>query len=324
MSDHNVTVHRFQCPQTFPDSNCGGPLPGDIIPPAFDEFNCLILQLNIPLAHLQTSAHPSKLPVLVYIHGGGFVLGGINEEHNTALMTEQSILDGQPIITANIQYRLGALGYLHTPEAGSTNLALHDQRNALLWIQKFIGGFRGDAKNVSLFGESGGSISICSQMLFAPPPSGPLFRRVILMSGVLGSSVAPCSVEEANAVYETFLTKLGIEERGTDALEKLRALDLQKIVEATAAFVDSGLVFRTVHSKDWFEDDGEFVGWERFPEWIGKCEWVDEIMIGTTSFEVRYHPALLSSKSLRCFDVGHNVHTETLRRHTTGFPCRYR
>jgi carboxylesterase type B len=285
-----VTVYSFQCPQTFPGSNCGGPLPGDIVPPVSDEFNCLILQLNIPLTHLQASAQTSKLPVLVYIHGGGFVLGGINEQHNTALMTEQSILDDQPIITASIQYRLGALGYLHAPEPGSTNLALHDQRNVLMWIQKFIGGFGGDANNVTLFGESGGSISICSQMLFAPPSSGPLFRRVILMSGVLGASVAPCSKEEANAVYETFLIKLGIEERGIDALEKLRALDVQKIVEATAAFVDSGLVFRTVQEKDWVGDNGDFIGWERFPELIGKCEWVDEIMIGTTSFEVRHHP----------------------------------
>lgn len=194
---------------------------------------------------------------MVYIHGGGFVLGGIAEQHNTALMTEQSILDAQPIITASIQYRLGALGYLHTPEPESTNLALHDQRNALTWIQKFIEGFGGDATNVALFGESGGSMSICSQMFFTAPPSGRLFRRAILMSGVLGPSTAPCSAEEASSVYETFLTKLGIEERGPGALEKLRALDVQKIVDATATFTDNGMVFRTVQDKDWFSGDAE-------------------------------------------------------------------
>jgi carboxylesterase type B len=168
------------------------------------------------------------------------------------------------------------------------NLALHDQRNALLWIQKFIEGFGGDKANVTLFGESAGSISICSQMLFAPPPSGPLFRRVILMSGVLGSSVAPSSAEDANVVYESFLKKLGIEERGESGLAKLRAVDVQEIMKATTAFSDTGAMFRTVQDKDWYGEYDDLVTWEKFPQLIGKCEWVDEIVLGTTAFEVRY------------------------------------
>ena len=85
------------------------------------------------------------------------MLGKIDEQHNTALMVEQSILDDQPVVSASIQYRVGALGYLHTPESGNANLALNDQRNALLWIQKYISGFGGDPDRVTLIGESAGA-----------------------------------------------------------------------------------------------------------------------------------------------------------------------
>jgi carboxylesterase type B len=215
------------------------------------------------------------------------VLGGIDEHHSTALMTEQSILDNQPIISASIQYRLGALGFLHTPEKGGANIALHDQRNALLWIQQFIAGFGGNKDQVTLFGESGGSISICAQMLFPPPEAGPLFKRAILMSGVLGATFVPKSKEYAGRVYEKFLETLGIEERGENGLERLRELDVQALVDATAEFTKGGGLFRTVLDEDWFGLDEESARWDKVPELIGKCDWVEEIVIGTTSLEVR-------------------------------------
>jgi hypothetical protein len=65
-------------------------------------------------------------------------------------MVEQSILDSQPIISISLQYRLGALGYLLTPEPGNANLAMNDQRNALIWIQKFVEGFGGNHENVTV------------------------------------------------------------------------------------------------------------------------------------------------------------------------------
>jgi carboxylesterase type B len=278
--------HGYACPQTFPDNAAaGGPCPGDLPIPVSDEFKCLILQINVPLAHLKSTSS-SKIPVLVYIHGGGFVLGRIDEQHNTALMVEQSIIDAQPIVSVSIQYRLGALGYLHTPEPGNANLAMNDQRNALLWIQKFIEGFGGNRENVTLFGESGGSISICNQMLFAPPAEGRLFRRVILMAGLLGPMTAPGTAEDAERVYEMFLKKLGIEERGDAGLKALNEVDVQRLVAVTAEFTNSGLMFKTVQNEAWFGEKGGYVPWDRIPELIGKCEWVDEIMLGTTSFEV--------------------------------------
>jgi carboxylesterase type B len=282
----------YACPQTFPDSlSSGGPLPG-AVGPVGDEFECLILQLNVPLACLQVSQSTPKLPLLVYIHGGGFVLGQINEEHNTALLVEQSIFDAQPIISASIQYRLGALGYLHTPEAKNANIALNDQRNALIWLQRFVGGFGGDPGRVTLFGESGGAMSICSHMLARPPATGPLFQRVILMSGVLGPMTAPLSIEAAKKLYERFLSKAGIEERGNAALRKMREVDVQKIVQTTAELSGDGAMFLPVLDQEWFGPNAGMITWDKLPELISKCEWVSDIILGTTGFEVSGRKAL--------------------------------
>lgn len=264
-------------------------MPGEVHPPASDEFQCLILQVNVPLKCLQSNASASsKVPVLVYVHGGGFVLGRIDEQHNTALMVEQSLLDSQPIISVSIQYRLGALGYLQTPECNNWNNALYDQRNALIWVQHFIGGFGGDRERVTVFGESAGSMSICTHMLATPPPCGPLFRRAILMSGVPGPTATAISVEDAEKLYETFLDAVGIQERGDAGLEKLRGMHVQKIVDGTAAMSDTGKSLVPVLAQEWFGNDCDSITWDRIPELIGKCEWVKEIVLGTTSFEVRF------------------------------------
>ncbi|KAF7455375.1 PnbA Carboxylesterase type B [Pyrenophora tritici-repentis] len=227
----DFTQPGYACPHIIPEDGAGGgPFPGEVFPAPTDEFECLVLQLNIPISCLQSAGSSSKLPVLVYIHGGGFVLGKIDEQHNTAIMVEQSLLDSQPVIGASIQYRLGAFGYLHTPEPGNGNLALNDQRNALLWIQKFIGGFGGDRNRVTVFGESAGSMSICAHMLSSPPPSGSLFQRAILMSGVIGPTTAPILPADANKIYNMFLKSVGIEEKGEAGLKQLRDLEAQKLV----------------------------------------------------------------------------------------------
>ncbi|OAK98147.1 alpha/beta-hydrolase [Phaeosphaeriaceae sp. SRC1lsM3a] len=284
----DFTKHGYACPQTFPPTAAaGGPTPGDHSTPIADEFKCLILQINVPLNTLQSPpSSVSKLPILVYIHGGGFVLGRIDEQHNTALMVQQSIADAQPVIGISMQYRLGALGYLHpSPDPEHANLALNDQRNALQWIQRFVDGFGGASDNVTLFGESGGAMSICAQMLFPAPASGRLFRRAILMSGVLGPGTAPGTREEADVVYEMFLRKLGIEKRGERGLEEMRKVDLDRIVRATEDFTNEGLLLRTVRTEEWLGEGFEDLSWDIIPEAIGRNEWVEEIVLGLTSFE---------------------------------------
>ncbi|KAF2633495.1 alpha/beta-hydrolase [Macroventuria anomochaeta] len=174
--------------------------------------------------------------------------------------------------------------YLHTSSADS-NLALNDQRNALLWIQRFISGFGGDEKRVTVFGESAGSISICYHMLKEPPSSGPLFDRAVLMSGIIGPSTAPCEVGDAEKRYDAFLTRLGIEKRGDEGLRKLREVDVERVVAASAEMGDEGGMWLAVRDKEWFDGDKERVTWDRIPELIGECKWVNDIILGCTSFE---------------------------------------
>lgn len=317
---------RYACPQIFPDHTAGGgPHPDDPIVNTSDEFNCLILQLNIPLFILESlsakdKGEQDKLPVLIYIHGGGFVLGKIDSQHSTALIVQQSIADSQPVISASIQYRLGALGYLQTSREDS-NLALNDQRNALLWIQRFVSGFGGDSKRVTVFGESAGSISICYHMLRAPPSSGPLFQRAILMSGIIGPSTAPCSVRDAEKRYDALLTSLAIEERGEHGLQKLREVDVDLLVKASAEMGEEGGMWLSVKDEEWFGRGAESVTWDRIPELIGKCAWVNDIVLGCTGFEVRRFCSTQHNKSLT--RPGHHLRNPLRRHHTLGLPLQH-
>jgi hypothetical protein len=108
------------------------------------------------------------------------------------------------------------------------------------------------------------------------------------MSGILGPMTAPGTADDAERVYESFLVKLGIEERGDAGLKALRELDVQRLVDATAEFVNSGLLFKTVQDEAWFGEKGGYIPWDKIPELIGKCEWVNEIMLGTTALEVSF------------------------------------
>ncbi|KAF2471238.1 alpha/beta-hydrolase [Lindgomyces ingoldianus] len=286
-TSRDFTKPGFACPHTLAtDAVGGGPFPNEPASSDFptSEFGCLILQINVPLSYLEgDSAKFPSLPVVVYIHGGGFVLGKIDQQHNTAYIVEQSINDDQPIIAVNLQYRLGALGYLATP--GGANLALYDQRNALLWIQKFMVGFGGDPSRVTVFGESAGSMSICYQMLCSPPTSGPLFSRAILMSGIIGPMTAPMPLREAEKLYEKFLDALEIQERGELAYQKMKTLDVQHIVDVSSKLSAEGVMWIPVQSEEWFGKDKGVVTWDRIPELLGECNWVDEVVLGTTGFE---------------------------------------
>ncbi|KAF2734885.1 alpha/beta-hydrolase [Polyplosphaeria fusca] len=284
-TDRNFTKRGYASPQaipTVPDLFSGGPYPNESSTFQYSETECLNLQINVPISLLQ-STH-SKVPLLVYVHGGGFVLGKIDAQHSTHLMVSQSVSDNQPVIGANIQYRLGALGYLHTSTADS-NIAMHDQRNALLWIQTFAGGFGGDVGRVTVFGESAGAMSICYHMMAPAPSTGPLFQRAVLMSGVVGPMTAPMPVKEAEKLCDEFMDSLGIKEKSEAGLEWLRILDVQEIVDKSSKLTEQGTMWIPTQDEEWFGKEAGDVTWDRGLELIGKCEWVDAILLGTTGFE---------------------------------------
>jgi para-nitrobenzyl esterase len=139
--------------------------------------DCLYLNVWTP------GTDAGRRPVLVWIHGGAFVIGAGSQ----ALYDGSSLARRGDVVVVTINYRLGALGFLPLRSLGevaipaSGNEGLLDQIAALERVQREIAAFGGDPRNVTIFGESAGSIS-CAVLLGTPRARG-LFRRVILQSG---------------------------------------------------------------------------------------------------------------------------------------------
>ncbi|XP_051980656.1 fatty acyl-CoA hydrolase precursor, medium chain-like [Xyrauchen texanus] len=134
--------------------------------------DCLYLNIYTP----SKSGEDAKLPVMVWIHGGGLSFGA-------ASIYEGSVLSAyQNVVVVMIQYRLGLLGFLSTgDEHAPGNYGLLDQVAALQWVQENIHSFGGDPGSVTIFGESAGGISV-SLLVLSPLASG-LFHRAIAESG---------------------------------------------------------------------------------------------------------------------------------------------
>ncbi|KAL0822711.1 hypothetical protein ABMA28_004730 [Loxostege sticticalis] len=135
------------------------------------------LYLNVYTPHLPTP-ELAPLPVIVFIHGGGFIVGNgtIKGENGPEYLIEQKT------IVVTINYRLGVLGFLSLdlPEAAG-NMGLKDQVKALQWVRENIGQFGGDKNNVTIMGLSAGSASV--EYLILSPTAKGLFHKAILQSG---------------------------------------------------------------------------------------------------------------------------------------------
>ncbi len=163
--------------------------------------DCLSLNIWSPGADQQ------KRPVMVYLHGGGFVFGSGSEPlyDGTSFATQHDIV----VVTCN--YRLGLPGLLYLGDlAGETyaqgNAALLDQIAALHWVHDNIAAFGGDPDQVTLMGESAGAMSIGN--LLAMPAAQGLFQRAILESGA--SSSLLLTREQATGIAQAVLKKLGL------------------------------------------------------------------------------------------------------------------
>ena len=135
----------------------------------------------------------SKLPVFVWIHGGGFGYGGSGDKrYNGSFIVDKSIQLSQPMIFASINYRVNVLGFPVGEEArreGIENLGLYDQRLALNWIKENIESFGGDKEKVSIVGESAGGASMFFHLAAFGGRDDELFQRVVVESGYWGSQL---------------------------------------------------------------------------------------------------------------------------------------
>ncbi|TQS40843.1 carboxylesterase/lipase family protein [Cryptosporangium phraense] len=183
--------------------------------------DCLYLNVYTPTAGtarrtLPEQADQGKLPVMVWIHGGSYINGAGSDYGPGRLVTQGGV------IVVTINYRLGAMGFLALPglsseqPLGSGTYGLLDQQAALRWVQKNIGNFGGDAKNVTLFGESAGGGSVCAQMV-SPQAKG-LFAKAIAESGCALRGPTQARAEQTGAALAA---KLGC--RGAAVVTCLRA-----------------------------------------------------------------------------------------------------
>jgi para-nitrobenzyl esterase len=186
--------------------------------------DCLSLNVWVP-------AKPSdaKLPVMVWIYGGGFVAGSTSEGRQDGTNLAQ-----QGVIVVSMNYRLGIFGFFVHPELAKEsghkaagNYGLLDQTAALQWVHDNIAAFGGDPGNVTIFGESAGSFSVSAQM--ASPLAKGLFQKAIGESGAAffsgGLSFEKRAVREEKDV-KAVSTKLGVSK-----LAELRAVSADKLLE---------------------------------------------------------------------------------------------
>ena len=177
--------------------------------------DCLTLNIWTP-----TNPAAGKLPVMVWIHGGGFT-GGAGSRYNGT----QFAKDGVVLVTIN--YRLGRFGFFAHPALAKTspdgNLAdfgLMDQIAAVKWVKANIAAFGGDPKNVTVFGESAGAMSV-NYLLTSPLARG-LFEKAISESGFARAVGRPLAAADGDAV--AFAETAGVKGDGPDAAAALRAL----------------------------------------------------------------------------------------------------
>jgi para-nitrobenzyl esterase len=192
---------------------------GDIVPGMkvreTDEHACLTLNVWAP-------ASDQPLPVLVWFHGGSFVMGS----------SSQPVYDGerlardQNVVVVSVNYRLGALGFLDARSfGGAANCGVHDAIAGLQWVRGHIASFGGDPARVTAFGESGGG-GLLLHVLTSPTARGLLCGAIIQS----GATFATLDDERAATVLEAL-----VKESGVDEPSGLRDLPIDALIAAQSA-----------------------------------------------------------------------------------------
>ncbi len=190
-------------------------------PEPMDE-ECLHLNVFTP------AADDAARPVMVWIHGGAFFMGS----GSSPMYDGVSLVERGDIVLVTINYRLGAfgfleLGWLDEDLAGSANCGLLDQVAALEWVRENIAAFGGDPGNVTIFGESAGSMSVTG--LLAMDTAKGLFHKAIAQSGAAQSNATPAQAERSGRAF--------LEAVGVTTVDELRALPMERILEVQGQVV---------------------------------------------------------------------------------------
>src|SRR5271165_4809294 len=183
--------------------------------PRSEAEDCLFINVWRPS---QVSAD-ARLPVYVFIHGGGFINGSSNQ----ADMTE--IVEKTGVVGVSFNYRLGPLGFFSHPDVAkeSGDFGLMDQQAALRWVHENIASFGGDPTRVTIGGESAGGYSVCAHL--AAPGSAGLFAQAMMQSGSCTSIPLAQAQKNAREISDAVGCK------GPDAAECLRSVPVGKLID---------------------------------------------------------------------------------------------
>ncbi|MBQ7001904.1 MAG: carboxylesterase family protein [Oscillospiraceae bacterium] len=181
--------------------------------------DCLFLNIFTP----DTAQEGDDLPVLIYIHGGGFTGGCGHEKH-----FDGPVWPDKGVIGVTLNYRLGPLGFACLPElkqeAGITgNYGLFDQLTAMRWVKDNIASFGGDPENITIMGQSAGAMSVQQHCL--SPLSEGLFQKAVMSSG--GGVSKLMSAQLPEKTYDFWHAVM--EAAGCQNLEAFRALPVQTL-----------------------------------------------------------------------------------------------
>ena len=208
--------------------------------PAPVSEDCLTLNIWAPADRTE------DLPVMVWIHGGGY-----NNGSGTAALYDGTALARRGVVLVTINYRLGRLGFFDHPalaadraaEEPAGNYGVMDQISALAWVRDNIAAFGGDPDRVTIFGESAGGAAV-TQLMVAPAARG-LFQRAVVQSGLGRQRSALLSEDRpgrpsVQSLGAAFARSAGLGAEAT--AESLRALPAERLLAPMPAFYSDNLI----------------------------------------------------------------------------------
>ena len=214
---YNATYYRPVCPQV--PSNI------EMLDSLIQDEDCLYLNLFLPGSTVSSN---NSFPVMMWIYGGGFMIGQADLYHADILSSFNDVI----VVTFN--YRINVLGFLDDGSGSFANNGLHDQKLAIDWVHNHIQSFGGDPSRVTLFGESAGSVSVIYQGLHTDN-QGKIHRLI----GQSGSPLSPFAYEASpGSVFANYVSYLNCSRRFTnDSMGCLRNKTIIDMINALASGV---------------------------------------------------------------------------------------
>ncbi|KAJ2925090.1 hypothetical protein H1R20_g11996, partial [Candolleomyces eurysporus] len=210
-----------------------------------DEFECLNLNITCPAGLTQSS----RLPVMIWVHGGADRGSGSHWMYDAGPLVRKSVELDTPIILVTFNFRIGLLGFAGNNmirednkaagDEGTGNYGLRDQQRCFEWVSQNILGFGGDPDNVTLFGASSGAADIICHLFSKANALNPIFARAIVQSPVFEPTLPDVSAAgwQLSRVMSTL--------QASD-MKSLRALKVEKLLGLGAHIrhIDDGVFFR--------------------------------------------------------------------------------